>query len=119
MPESDLLNQSDLRDMYNRLLQLNHEAFVRNEHDIAYHMLMAALQCAYKLGDPSGLEEVARLASQQLAWIDDHQPDYHHSTVSAEQRGHTSVYRLLVEQAHTRTKMLPPNERELNKSESS
>ena len=92
-------DQSLLVGLYDRLMQTNREAFDGGFYSVAYHSLAAALQCARAMPDDQKLERIAEVATEQLVWIDQHAPDYEHSTPSAAQRGHKSIYFLLAGQA--------------------
>jgi len=47
------------------------------------------------------LSQVEALANEQLAWIDRNDPDYHHSTRSAEKGGNPGIFKQLARQCHT------------------
>jgi len=100
-----------LRDLYQQLQAINHEAFASGEYDVAYHALMAALHCVQTLKDVQGLDEVERAAQEQLTWIDRHAPHYEHSTLSAQKRGHFSIYHTLARQAGTRIRIIQAEEK--------
>ncbi len=102
MRKQNQLDESGLRNLYQRLIQINQEAFAGEEYDVAYHSLMAALYCVQRLNDRQGLGEVERRANEELTWIDAHHPEYEHSTQSASTRGHSSIYKNLSNQARTR-----------------
>ena len=93
-------------DLYDRLLALNREAFAAGSYEVAYHALVAALHCAIDLKAPQLLSGVARRATEQMTWIDDHVPEHTLSIRSAGQRGHKSIYGLLAQQATTHAHML-------------
>ena len=97
--------QEPLTELYQQLLEINRQAFAAGHYDVAYHALMAALHCAQPLKDVDGLGEIKRVAEEQLQYIDRNQPQYEHSTRSAHQRGHVSVYALLARQAETRVRI--------------
>jgi hypothetical protein len=93
------MDEGSLRRLYSLLIQVNQESFAGAEYDVAYHTLSAAAHCAGSIKEIHYLHEVERLAIQQLAWIDAHDPEYEHSTRSASQRGHTSIYKNLANTA--------------------
>nr|CAA9268931.1 hypothetical protein AVDCRST_MAG63-2835 [uncultured Armatimonadetes bacterium] len=93
-------------DLYERLMHINREAFDGAHYDTAYHALAAALHFAQDQRDEGRLSAVARIASEQITWIDRHTPAYHHSTTSAVARGNDSIYAMLSRQAHTRAQIL-------------
>ncbi len=92
-------DESLLVRLYEQLKQVNHEAFGAGLYSVAYHSLAAALQCAREQPDNRNLKEIARVAVEELVWIDQHAPGYEHSTPSAAQRGHKSIFALLAAQA--------------------
>lgn len=106
MPKQNNPNEPDLRALYRRLILLNEEAFASGEYSMVYHILMAALHAAQSLNDIQSLSEVKRLATEQLAWIDAHHPEYEHSTPSASKRGHDNIFKNLMSQANTRIRMI-------------
>jgi hypothetical protein len=95
-----------LHKLYHQLMAGNYEAFAVDEYDVAYHALMAALHCAQQLKDVHALEEVERIADEQLREIDAQHPEYQHSTRSATARKHESIFATLSRQARTRQQML-------------
>ncbi len=97
----------DTSGMFERLMTLNREAFDAGHYNTAYHTLAAALHVAYAHQDAAGLATVERLAEEQLAVINTTDPEYEHSTPSAEARGQQSIFTMLAHQAHARLLMLP------------
>ena len=73
---------------------------------MAYHALSGALHCAVSLKNTKYLKEVERLAARQLNWIDNHDPEYEHSTQSASKRGRPSIYRNLAKMANARAEIV-------------
>lgn len=94
--------QDDHGTLFERLMALNHEAFAAAHYNTAYHTLAAALHEAQYEQDAAYLAAVQRVATEQLAGIDQMAPAYEHSTASAAARGHTSIFALLASQAHVR-----------------
>ncbi len=88
--------------LYERLMAINREAFQTGLYDIAYHALAAALNWAEVKNDKGALVAVERTAGEQLRFIDQHDPAYHHSSKSASSRGHVSIFAVLGHQAHAR-----------------
>ncbi len=86
-------------ELYDRLMQINREAFGGGLYSVAYHSLAAALPCARAIPDDQQLEQIAPVAAEELVGIDRHSPGYEHSTPSAAQRGHKSIFSLLAGQA--------------------
>lgn len=85
--------------LYERLMAVSREAFSARLFNVAYHALTAALHCARTLPTDDALHEVERVATEQLAWIDQNAPEYEHSTQSAAQRNHESIFLVLAHQA--------------------
>src|SRR5215831_3652729 len=102
MHEPGGMENSNLKDVYARLIQINQETFDGAQYDIAYHALSSALHCAASLKDVNYLVEVERLADKELAWIDAHNPEYEHSIRSSAERGLTSIYTNLVTMANAK-----------------
>jgi hypothetical protein len=92
-------------DLFETLVQINREAFGKGQFDVAYHALAAALHAARDSADEEGLHEVTRMAEEQLADIDAHHPEYHHSTASATLRGHDSIFRMLARNSNVRERL--------------
>ena len=92
---------------HERLMRASRKAFSAKDFDTAYQALEAALHGAEvsqdKKARPAEFEEIKRVATEQLAWIDAHAPEYKHSTRSTQARGlargSVSMYELLVRQA--------------------
>lgn len=99
LTEQNHLNESNLSDVYQRLMRINQETFADGHFNVAYHVLAAALHCAQSLNDIQGLVEVEWVANQQMEWIDAHHPEYEHSTQSSSGRGNTNIYHNLARQA--------------------
>ena len=96
---------SDPDPLFERLMVLNRAAFDAAHYNTAYHVLAAALHEAYARSDDDQLALVQRIAAAQLAGIDRDAPVYAHSTSSATARGRTSIFTLLVRQAHTKMQL--------------
>jgi hypothetical protein len=102
MPKPSRMDESNLRNIYSRLIQINQEAFGGGEYDAAYHAPSGTLHCAVSLREINYLGEIERLADQQLRWIDTHDPEYEYSTQSTSKRGVPSIYRNLANMANAR-----------------
>ena len=96
------MDEQTIRDFYRDLMRMNRQCFEAGEFDIAYHTLMSALHCAQQLKDIPYLREIERIGMEQLKYIDAHHPEYEHSTVSASNRNHVSVFQTLARQANAR-----------------
>ncbi len=93
-------------DIYNRSLTINKEAFQAGMYDSAYHALMSALHSAELLESNEPLLHISQVAKEQLAWIDEHHPEYEHSTASTTRRNlGRSIFALTASQADTIVKM--------------
>ncbi len=88
-------------ELYGILMTANHTAFANGWFNAAYHALAGALHCASLLPGDQALREVEHVATDQLAWIDQHAPEYEHSSSTAGKRNHQSVFLLLAHQAKT------------------
>lgn len=104
------MNEQDLQDLYKTLLQSNRQAFDGEAYDVAYHTLMTALHCTRLLAHVPYVLEVERLATEQLAFIDAHHPEYEHSTESASKRSHHSVFLTLAREANAISLILKTKE---------
>jgi hypothetical protein len=88
--------------MYRDLMQMNRKCFEGREFDVAYHTLMAALHCAQEVKEIAYLQEIERTANEQLKYIDAHHPEYEHSSITAANRNHVSIFQTLARQANAR-----------------
>ncbi len=52
------MNECRIREIYQMSLDTNRATFAEGEYDIAYHLLLVALQCAQRLGDADYLTEI-------------------------------------------------------------
>ena len=89
------------QDLYDRLIVINKEAYNAQLFDAAYHALASALHCTQDLELDQPLADVAKLAKEQLSEIDQQHPEYEHSTRSASERNHESIFFTLSRQAET------------------
>ena len=92
------MSESNLSNLYQRLMSINQEAFAGEYYNIAYHALAAALHYAQSLNNEQSLSKVERVAEEQLRWIDLHHPEYRYSTQSSSNRGHPNIYANLIRQ---------------------
>ena len=73
---------------------------------MAYHALMGALHCTEFIDFDQALIEISKRATEQIAWIDRHHPEYDHSTRAATLRNQpASIFTVLSSQAEARLKM--------------
>jgi hypothetical protein len=86
--------------LFERLTTLAQEVFDVRHYSTAYYLLAAALSEVE--GDVQRCVTVERLAGQFLAWIDQFDPEYTHSTPSAAARGGQSIFMHLVTDAHAK-----------------
>jgi hypothetical protein len=94
------------RDLYTRLLVASQEAMEREQYEVAYHALSAALHFAQDTRDAERLDEVANVALSQLAYINVNAPSNLMSTKSAENRRGVDMYEMLSRMAEMRAKMI-------------
>ena len=64
------MNEHRIREIYQISLDTNRATFAEGEYDIAYHLLLVALQCAQRLRDADYLTEITRLAEKESRFID-------------------------------------------------
>ena len=86
---------------FRQIIALNAAAFEGRHFDAAYHLLAAALHWARDFSEAEWLTQVESLANEQLAWIDQNDPAYHHSTRSAEKGGNAGIFKQLARQCQT------------------
>ncbi len=70
-----MANTPDFQDLYRRAIALNQDAFQAGSFDAAYHALESALYLAEKLQHNEPIQQVIKIAAEQLAWIDKHAPE--------------------------------------------
>ncbi|HEX8551304.1 MAG TPA: hypothetical protein VF681_07080 [Abditibacteriaceae bacterium] len=88
-----------MSDIYNQLITINEATFSTGHYEASYHALMAALHYARDVKDCKALADIARLAGEQLSWIDSHAPEYRHSTRSSQLRNNENILAVLARQA--------------------
>ncbi len=89
--------------LYERLLEINQEAFEAGLFDAAYHALTGALHCAEVITDTQLFLNISYIAKKQLEFIDSNYPKYRHSTQSAKDRSQLeSIFSTLAKQAHAK-----------------
>ncbi len=74
-------------ELYERFLAINREAFDAGNFDATYYALAGALNCAQSFQADDAIQNVIHIITEQLAWIDEHHPEYNHSTQSTVARG--------------------------------
>jgi hypothetical protein len=92
---------AELRRILDQLLDLHRESVRLGEHEVAFHALAAAGHAAEGLDDVETLERIASLSREELASIDANLPQHRHSTRSADQRHHRSIFEQLAVTATT------------------
>lgn len=92
---------AELRRFLDQLLTLHGESSRLGEHEVAFHALAAAAHAAERLEDVDALEHVAQLSREELASIDAVLPQHRHSSRSASQRRHRSIFEQLAVTAST------------------
>ena len=93
------MNECQIREIYQRSLDTNRATFAEGEYDIAYHLLLVALQCAQRLRDVEYLTEITRLAEKESRFIDDHHPEYALSSKAAVRRGSLGLFQTAAQKA--------------------
>ena len=93
------MNEHRIRKIYQESLEMNRDTFADGEYDIAYCVLLVALQCAQRLKDVEYLTEVTRLAEKESRFIDDHHPEYTHSNKTAIERGGVGLFQTAAQKA--------------------
>src|SRR4051812_24713292 len=87
------MDKKAIRDLHDRLLAINREAFERQLFEAAVHALNAAMHCGESMEDKDLVARIAQLALEQSHWIDTRAPEHRVSSTSANQRGTVSVFR--------------------------
>lgn len=93
------MNECRIREIYQMSLDTNRATFAEGEYDIAYYMLLVALQCAQRLSDAEYVTEIARLAEKESRFIDDHHPEYAYSSKAAIRRGSLGLFQTAAQKA--------------------
>src|SRR4051812_41801496 len=99
-PGDRVMQEPELREMYQQFIDQNVQAFAGRQFEIAYHALAAALHCAESLQDGRLLSDVERSAGEQDRWIEDNAPFHRVSPAQAKARGNDSIFSSLARQAH-------------------
>ncbi len=87
------------QNFYDRSVAISEDAFMAGYFDIAYHALETAFSCAEIIEDDQYLSTVSKIAKRQLTHIDEHYPNYKHSTLSSKKRQKDSIFLRLVYRA--------------------
>jgi methionyl-tRNA synthetase len=104
-------------DLYARLVAINQEAFDAAHYETAYHALAAALHYAQDTQDAQQLEEITRIASEQLEYINTHAPDNAMATSAAVTRQGVDLLRSLAHVASARARMIRHSEHRADASQ--
>ncbi len=100
------MDKPTAEDLYAQLIEINQHEFEAGYFNAAYHALMSALYCAERIPSNEPLVQVGKIAIEQIRWIDEHRPDYEHSTQSAAKRMQTdSIFSRLSTQAEMALKL--------------
>lgn len=95
-----------LEPLLQKLLEIHQATFAMGEHEVAYHALAAAAHAAERLQDVATLLKIEQACIEELGWIDAHEPEHKHSSLSAKGRGHHSIFtQLSVTTASMRTRL--------------
>ncbi len=81
--------------LYNRLMQLQEEAFEAGRFEVAYHLMAAALHAAEELHRVDLLDELGRRASSRQTELDSREPEHAISSASAQRRGQSALFATL------------------------
>src|SRR5437762_4347662 len=95
------MTEHRIREIYQISLDTNRATFAECEYDIAYYLLLVALQCAQRLRDAEYLTEITRLAEKESRFIDDHHPEYTYSSKAAIERGGVGLFQAAAQKART------------------
>jgi hypothetical protein len=95
------MKERRIREIYQRSFEMNRDTFADGEYDIAYCVLLVALQCAQRLKDVEYLTEVTRLAEKESRFLDDHHPEYAYSNKAAIERGGVGLFHAAAQKART------------------
>src|SRR6266550_1417193 len=95
------MSECRIREIYQMSLDTNRATFAEGEYDIAYCMLLVALQCAQRLSDAEYVTEITRLAEKESRFIDDHHPEYTYSSKAAIERGGVGLFQAAAQKART------------------
>jgi hypothetical protein len=90
-----------IEDLYNQALDMNKKAFEAGLFDAAYHALACAFYFARMMDTIEPLQNVSKVAADQLARIDKSHPEYAHSTASVAAHDGQSIFLRLSRQART------------------
>ena len=93
------MDEHRIREIYQVSVDTNRAMFAEGEYDIAYHLLLVALQCAQRLRDADYLTEITRLAEKESRFIDDHHPEYAFSSKAAIRRGTLGLFQTAAQKA--------------------
>jgi hypothetical protein len=86
--------------IFRQFMALSQIAFTNGLYESAYHALDAAFYCACALQSASYLHSIEKVATEQSAWIDLHDPGSVMSTQSSPSRRRgVSFYQLLMRKA--------------------
>src|SRR5205814_9967143 len=99
MERACVMTDHRLRQIYQISLDTNRVTFAECEYDIAYYLLLVALQCAQRLRDAEYLTEITRLAEKESRFIDDHHPEYAFSSKAAIRRGTLGLFQTAAQKA--------------------
>jgi len=78
--------------LYQRLMQMQEEAFKAGRFEVSYHILAAAVHAAEELNSVALLEEIGVLATARQAGLDARDSTHTISTASAQGRGNPALF---------------------------
>ncbi|GAB4375907.1 MAG: hypothetical protein Kow00121_22160 [Elainellaceae cyanobacterium] len=103
---------SNLITSYEQLRVMSADMLRDGAYEVAYHVLMAGLECVAHLQDEQRLEAVVEEAKRQQDFVDQHAPDHRMATQVARERGVQNMYSLLIRQAEISLRQIRHNKRQ-------
>ena len=86
--------------LYQRLMQMQEQAFREGRFEVSFHLLAAAVHAAEELKDIALLEELAVLANSRQEELDRKEPAHTISTAAAHGRGNSALFATLATTAN-------------------
>ena len=81
--------------LYDRLMQMQQQAFEAGRFQVSYHLLAAAVHAAEELKRAELLDQLAELANSRQEDLDRREPMHAISTASAQGRGNSALFATL------------------------
>jgi hypothetical protein len=86
--------------LYQRLMQMQEQAFREGRFEVSFHLLAAAVHAAEELKNIALLEELAVLANSRQEELDRKEPVHAISTAAAHGRGNSALFTTLATTAN-------------------